>query len=394
MKECMSCHEKVEELRHTCPKCGGTFFLSRGQDALSSLDAMKKQAAAKEHNDRGAQLMRKGYYEEAEKEFRQGIEANPFNGTAYSNLGFALQRQGKLEDAIPLMEKALSLHPGLEGVPEALAQYKAEAQKKRLESQPPKMEYFEVPEANPGKDGICSDNACPCGYPGATIPRGTGYMYISKAVVDFRKDARTVQEATRKIALMKSQMTGSTILFDQNVVTSTLMCEQGARKRGLDLEVAAADARYWWKTGLVPLRETPLAGRPAPKTVTPRPAQPVSSQPAIVRSAPVAKEKSPVVAAVLSFFLLGGAGQIYLGYWKKGLAFILATWVLSFLFIGVFIGFIGVGDAYGTAQKMKEGKSVGEWQFNINWKVAGIAALIVAIVVVVFLAIMGMTLSK
>jgi len=81
-------------------------------------------------------------------------------------------------------------------------------------------------------------------------------MCISKAVVDFRRDARTVREAEQKVALMQRRMN---IVFDQNVVTSTLMCEQGARKRGLDLDVAAADAKYWWETGLAPLRATPLA---------------------------------------------------------------------------------------------------------------------------------------
>jgi hypothetical protein len=39
-----------------------------------------------------------------------------------------------------------------------------------------------------------------------------------------------------------------------------LVCEQGAKLRNLDLEVAAADAKYWWKTGKAPLRATPLAG--------------------------------------------------------------------------------------------------------------------------------------
>ncbi len=124
------------------------------------------------------------------------------------------------------------------------------------------MEYFEVPEAHPGQDGVCSDNDCPCGYPGARIPRGAGYMYIAKSVVDFRKDARTVREAEQKIAQMQRQMA---VVFDQNVVTSTPMCEQGARKRGLDLLVAGEDARHWWKTGLVPLRATPLAGSPEAK---------------------------------------------------------------------------------------------------------------------------------
>ena len=123
------------------------------------------------------------------------------------------------------------------------------------------MKYFEVPESNPGSGGLCSDNDCPCGNPGARIPRGSGYMYVSKEVVDFRRDALTVQEAEQKVALMRQRM-GTFILFGQNVITSTLMCEQGAKKRGLDLDVAAADAKYWWKTGLVPLRATPLAGSP------------------------------------------------------------------------------------------------------------------------------------
>jgi len=134
------------------------------------------------------------------------------------------------------------------------------------------MQFFEVPEAHPGQDGICSDNECPCGYPGATIPRGTGYMYVSKSVVDFRRDALTVKEAAEKMQRMQAN---SFIIFDQNVVTSTIMCEQGARKRGLDLAVAAADAKYWWETGLVPLRETPLANAPAsvqaPVRTTPPP---------------------------------------------------------------------------------------------------------------------------
>ncbi|MDD4955894.1 MAG: hypothetical protein PHP17_07660, partial [Candidatus Omnitrophica bacterium] len=38
-----------------------------------------------------------------------------------------------------------------------------------------------------------------------------------------------------------------------------MMCKQGAILRDLDLNIAASDAAYWWKTGLVPLRVTPQA---------------------------------------------------------------------------------------------------------------------------------------
>lgn len=118
------------------------------------------------------------------------------------------------------------------------------------------MEYFEVPR--PDGDGYCSDDSCPCGYPGELIPRGTGYLYITPEVVDFRRDARTVQEAVQKIAHMEQQLGGVRIFAGSGVFTPILMCEQGARKRGLDMQVAAADAKYWWETGLVPLRATPI----------------------------------------------------------------------------------------------------------------------------------------
>jgi ribosomal protein L24E len=155
------------------------------------------------------------------------------------------------------------------------------------------MEYFQVPEANPGSDGLCSDNSCPCGYPGAKIPRGSGYMYVSDSVVDFRKDARTVSEAEAKIARMR-EGTGTFVVFDQDVVTSTLMCEMGAKKRGFDLAVAAADAKYWWETGLVPLRATPKAGSAEAKKEKERMANeaaPAPVAPASVAPAAPAKPK-------------------------------------------------------------------------------------------------------
>jgi hypothetical protein len=126
-----------------------------------------------------------------------------------------------------------------------LSQHETHAQpvqKEAFQADEAAMDYFEVPvDVPPGSDGVCSDNDCPCGFPGARIPRGAGYLYVSQTVVGFRRDARTF------------------LVLGQDVATPTLVCEQGARKRGLDLEVAAADARYWWKTGLVPLRATPLA---------------------------------------------------------------------------------------------------------------------------------------
>jgi hypothetical protein len=118
------------------------------------------------------------------------------------------------------------------------------------------MDYMEV--VRPAADGLCSDDACPCGSPGARIPRGGGYLYISQEVVDFRGDCLTLKQAEQKVSDFRSRM-GRFVMFGAGVVAPILVCEQGARKRGLDLEVAVADARYWWQTGLAPLRATPLA---------------------------------------------------------------------------------------------------------------------------------------
>jgi len=120
------------------------------------------------------------------------------------------------------------------------------------------MRYMQV-SGNEQNLARCSDNSCPCGLPGAGIPRGEGYVYVSKEIADFRADCLNEAETRLKVDLLSTQ-TGTAISAAGGVFAPILMCEQGARKRGLDLSVAAADAQHWWKTGLVPLRPTPLAG--------------------------------------------------------------------------------------------------------------------------------------
>lgn len=56
------------------------------------------------------------------------------------------------------------------------------------------MEFFEA--RRPQGDGLCSDKACPC--PELVIPRGSGYLYIPQECVDFRRDARTIEDAEKK----------------------------------------------------------------------------------------------------------------------------------------------------------------------------------------------------
>ncbi len=117
-------------------------------------------------------------------------------------------------------------------------------------------EFFEV---SIDDGAVCSDPQCPC--PETPIPRGKGYLYVFQDMIDFRRDALSLQEAVNKINRMQSDAMkrGVMMRVDPRMATPILMCEQGAKKRRLNLEVAAADARMAWETGKAPLRPTPLA---------------------------------------------------------------------------------------------------------------------------------------
>src|SRR4030042_4890790 len=121
------------------------------------------------------------------------------------------------------------------------------------------MEYFEcdVPVGN----GLWSDDACP--GPEVVIPRGTGYLFIEKSLVDFRRQYPTLESARKVMQQHSEQMRASfgEKFIDIYRLGPILVCKQGAKLRGLDLEIAEADAKHWWETGQVPLRVTPLARR-------------------------------------------------------------------------------------------------------------------------------------
>jgi len=81
--------------------------------------------------------------------------------------------------------------------------------------------------------------------------------------------------------------------------------------------------------------------------------------------------KSPLAAALLSFFLFGGIGQIYLGQTTKGLAILGAYFVsaclLSFIGVGfilaLLIAVVGAVDAYQIGMRLQNGESVAAWKF-------------------------------
>jgi hypothetical protein len=120
------------------------------------------------------------------------------------------------------------------------------------------VEYFESDV--PAGDGRCSDNACPC--PEVAIPRGTGYLYITPDLVELRSQypsLASARQAMQNLHKEMSERTGGSVSGFYRL-GPILVCEQGAKLRNLDLEVAGADARHWWRTGQVPLRATPTPG--------------------------------------------------------------------------------------------------------------------------------------
>ncbi len=120
------------------------------------------------------------------------------------------------------------------------------------------MEYFEVPRIS--GDAVCSDNQCPC--PEVKIPRGTGYLYVSPELVKKRTPFPKYGAAKADLEQERvklERLLGHAVFMDTKELNPILMCEQGAQLRNLDLDIAAADATYWWETGLIPLRSTPSA---------------------------------------------------------------------------------------------------------------------------------------
>src|SRR5688572_9182087 len=118
------------------------------------------------------------------------------------------------------------------------------------------MEYFQTPLPGYGF-GFCSDDECPCKE--TPIPVGEGYLYISIDCCGFRWDCRKTAEAqTKAEGLLKERG----IILGPGVAVPILICEVGARKRWLNLEIAARDAKHWWATEQVPFRPTPQVGYP------------------------------------------------------------------------------------------------------------------------------------
>jgi hypothetical protein len=101
---------------------------------------------------------------------------------------------------------------------------------------------------------------------GAT-PHGSGYLYASPEAVAFRYDARSVKAAKDKLERLHvsgivgdQTVVGGWVTLAPDLTGAMMLCETCAKDKGLDLEIAAADAKHLCETGQAPLRATPLEG--------------------------------------------------------------------------------------------------------------------------------------
>jgi TM2 domain-containing membrane protein YozV len=99
--------------------------------------------------------------------------------------------------------------------------------------------------------------------------------------------------------------------------------------------------------------------------------------------APIKGEKSPGIAALLSFFFTG-LGQVYNGDLKRGVLFLISTIVglLFFIIPGIIVWGYQIYDAYSTAKKMSAGE--------IPYKEATTGEMILYIVLLVVALIISM----
>ena len=83
----------------------------------------------------------------------------------------------------------------------------------------------------------------------------------------------------------------------------------------------------------------------------------------------MSQRKSPVLAALLSFLLVG-MGQVYLGQVEKGLCMLALALLLIMTVvlgpIGIVILILNVVDAFVLGVKVQNGETVGKWQFFFN----------------------------
>ena len=107
------------------------------------------------------------------------------------------------------------------------------------------------------------------------------------------------------------------------------------------------------------------------------------------KSSPTTVNKIPVLAAILSFLLMGGAGQIYLGQRIKGLTLMIITLLTSVIGIGLAITILCTVDAYRLAARINAGEYIQEWEFDLSPSTIFFSLLITVGIMWLFVTLSG-----
>jgi tetratricopeptide (TPR) repeat protein len=112
------CQETLSPVGALYPACSGLdTTLANAPEWFTALQA---HVNAVEANDTAVRLFRAGQLEAAIVELQRGLDANPHYATGYSNLGFLYLRQGRLEQAIECLLRALQVDPDHQDAPDHL----------------------------------------------------------------------------------------------------------------------------------------------------------------------------------------------------------------------------------------------------------------------------------
>jgi tetratricopeptide (TPR) repeat protein len=109
---------------------GSGYKTYSGDEALELLRGLKPKLAARDLVNEGGEHFLAGNYSDAEKKWKEAIAVNPNNAVAHGNIGNIYYTKKQYNDAIPWLEKAISLDPKIEGVAHCLLQCRAEIVKK------------------------------------------------------------------------------------------------------------------------------------------------------------------------------------------------------------------------------------------------------------------------
>ena len=101
---------------------------------------------------------------------------------------------------------------------------------------------------------FCSDNDCPCSN--TTMPPANGYLWIKPEVAETRKSCLSLFSMQSHMASTKTSSTDIDALRKNYV--PLVVCEEAAKRRNLDLDIAASDYTMWVNRGKVLCRPTPL----------------------------------------------------------------------------------------------------------------------------------------